>query len=83
MSTPEPKPPKTVYFTMVHSPQGVKRVGNAYGSKKAAREWTQFLASAWNGMRVSVRSCVITYGPDGTPDTKSRKRLSEEFNLDV
>jgi hypothetical protein len=26
----------TVYFTMVHTPEGVKRIGNAYASRKAA-----------------------------------------------
>lgn len=83
MPTPETKPPKTVFFTMVHTPQGVKRIGNAYGSRQAANEWKPFLSSAWHGMRVTVRSCKITYGPDGKPDAKSRKRLSEEFNLDA
>ena len=79
----EPKPPKTVYFTMVHSPQGIRRIGNAYGSKEAALGWTAFVSSAWHGMRVSVRSCKITYGPDGQPDAKTKARLDKEFNLDA
>ncbi len=75
------KPPVTAYFRMVHAPGGVKRVGPVSWSKEAAKDWVSFVKAAWC-CRVEIRSMVITFGEDGKPDEKSRKRLSEEFNMD-
>jgi hypothetical protein len=75
--------PIKVFFTMVHTPTGVKRVGDRHRTRKDAQDWAPFVSGAWHGMRVSVRGCLITFGPDGKPDAKSRERLDKEFNAEV
>jgi hypothetical protein len=82
MTTETTRQPITVYFTMVHTPHGVKRVGDAFRSETAAKGWVSFVRGAWRGCRVSVRSMTLRFGPDGRIDAETRKRLDEEFNLD-
>ncbi len=72
--------PKTVYFTMAHTPMGVKRVGRAYSSRGAARDWVPFVRGAWN-CRVTVRKLVIRFTEDGQIDEETKRRLDREFNM--
>ena len=74
--------PLTLYFTMVHSPDGVKRAGPARRIRENAVDWTPFVRKFWN-CRVTVRACKVTFDEDGQPDEASRRRLLEEFNIDV
>jgi hypothetical protein len=76
------KKPRTIFFIMVDHPDGPRRVGRPFSTRENAREWVCFVRSYWN-LRVTIRSCRITFSDEGVPDKKSRKRLSEEFNCEV
>lgn len=74
---------KKLFFTMVmHPVHGWMRVGNAYPSHSAAREWLPFVRGAWRGLRAKVSPCTIELH-DGQVSEKSKKMLDERFNLDA
>jgi hypothetical protein len=74
---------QTVFFTMVNHPaKGWMRVGKAYGSRDAAREWLPFVRGAWRGMRVKVVQCTLRW-INGQLDEKSRTVLDKRFNMDA
>jgi len=73
---------RRVWFTMVlHPVNGWMRVGNAYGSRKAASEWLPFVRGAWRGLRTRVSQCSLRF-VDGVLDERSRRTLDEKYNLD-
>lgn len=73
---------RTVFFTMVHHPvDGTIRVGNAYGSRSAARSWLPFVRGAWRGCRASVSQCTLRW-VNGELDERSLRLLDEKYNLD-
>lgn len=74
---------KTLFFTMVmHPVKGWCRVGNAYPSKQAARDWLPFVRGVWRGLRVKIAQSTVELH-DGHVSEKSKKVLDEKFNLDV
>lgn len=73
---------KTLFFTMVKHPlKGWIRAGNAYFSRGSAQEWLPFVKGRWRYCKVKVSQCTITL-MNGVPTDKSRKILSEKFNLE-
>jgi len=82
LQQPVIRPSVTVFFTMVHTPWGVKRVGKAYGSRKAALEWVPFVRGAWRNCRVSVRQLTVRFDATGEIDERTKRRLDSEFNMD-
>jgi len=68
---------------MVHTPDGIRRVGKTYYSLQTAREWLPFVRASFRGCKVEVRSMVVRFDDSGQMDDKSRKRLDEEFNMEV
>jgi len=74
--------PVTVFFTMAHTPQGVKRVGRAYSSKATASDWVPFVRGAWH-CRVTVRKLVVSFTAGGQIDAKTIRRLDREFNMNA
>lgn len=73
---------RRVWFTMVLVPvKGWTRVGGAYGSEKAARGWLRFVSQAWHGLRTKTSQCTLRW-KDGVMDERSRKTLSEKFNME-
>ena len=74
---------KTVYFTMVlHPAAGWMRVGNAYPTRKSARDWVPFVRRAWRGLRTKVEPCTLQFH-NGVLTDASRRLLDETFNLDA
>lgn len=71
-----------LYFTMAHTPNGVKRIGNPHRSLEAAKSWVPFVRGAWHS-RVTVRSIEVTRDADGNPTQEFLRRMDEEFNMDV
>lgn len=87
-TTPQPASLKRmvrqVFFIMVlHPVNGWMRCGNAYASRKRAREWTPFVASAWRGLRARVASCTLRWDANGNMSERSRRVLDEKFNLNA
>lgn len=77
--------PKTrvVFFTMVRHPiRGRIRVGNAYGSRKAAADWLPFVRGSWRGCSVSISRCTLRF-EGGMLSEKSRRVLDEKYNMDA
>lgn len=75
---------RQVFFVMVlHPADGWTRCGNAYGSRKAAREWAPFVSAAWRGLRTRVAACTIRYDAPGKMSERSRRVLDEKFNLNA
>jgi hypothetical protein len=73
---------RRVWFTMVLVPsKGWTRVGKAYGSEKAARSWLGFVCGAWHGLRTKTAQCTLRW-TDGVMDERSRRTLSEKFNME-
>lgn len=50
---------KTIFFTMVRRPSGWARVGPAYPSREAAREWLPFVRGSWRGCAAKIAQCTI------------------------
>lgn len=73
--------PIPLFFTMAHTPHGVRRVGKAYPSREVARDWIPLVRGAWH-CRVTVRKLVVRFNADGQIDAKTKRRLDLEFNLD-
>jgi hypothetical protein len=74
---------RTVYFTMVRHPsRGLMRVGNAYGSRKAAADWLPFVRGAWRGCSVSISRCTLVW-VGGELTLSSRRVLDQKYNLDA
>ena len=73
---------KRVYFTMVETPSGKVRGGNAYASEKDAEEWAGFVSNAYGGRPVSVESLDLIYD-NGKLSEQTIKELDERFNLDA
>ena len=70
-----------VFFTMVNHPRyGWIRVGKAYASSQAAREWVPFVRSYWRGLRTKVVSCSLRF-VDGKLTAASAKKLDVKFNM--
>jgi len=61
--------------------EGWTRVGKAYGSEQCARSWLRFVSQAWHGLRTKTSQCTLRW-KDGVMDERSRKTLSEKFNMD-
>lgn len=73
---------RRVWFTMVLVPtKGWTRVGKAYGSRKSARGWLGFVGKAWRGLRTRVAQCTLRWN-GGVMDERSRRILSEKFNME-
>jgi hypothetical protein len=75
--------PAKVFFTMVHAPYGIKRVGSAYFKRETAKSWVKFVRSAWHGMRVTVAECPLFYDAEGNLTAESIARLDSEFNIEA
>lgn len=73
---------KTVYFTMVNHLSSWMRVGNAYPSHRAAKEWLPFVRGAWRGLPTKVEPCRLVF-LDGKLTAESKRLLDEKFNLDA
>jgi|UPI00057282B4 hypothetical protein len=74
---------KTVYFTMIlHPASGWTRIGNAYPSKAAAKDWVPFVRRAWRGLRTKVEPCTLLFD-DGVLSEESRRELDQKFNADA
>lgn len=74
---------RRVWFVMVlHPDKGWMRVGNAYGSRQAAREWLPLVRGAWRGLRTRVSQCTLRW-VNGELTDRSRRTLDEKFNLDA
>lgn len=77
------KTTRTVWFIMVDHPTGAKRVGPAYGTSKAARDWLKFVAASFRGaFRTYVERCRLTL-VDGKLDAASRAVLDTKYNMDA
>ena len=73
---------RRVWFTMVLVPtKGWTRVGKAYGSEKSARGWLRVVSQAWHGLRTKTAQCTLRW-QDGVMDERSRRTLSEKFNME-
>jgi hypothetical protein len=74
---------RTVYFTMIlHPASGWTRIGNAYPSKAAAKDWVPFVRRAWRGLRTKVEPCTLLFD-DGVLNEESRRLLDQKFNVDA
>jgi hypothetical protein len=74
---------KTVYFTMVYHPgQGWTRVGNAFGSRKAAQSWVPFVRDFWRGLKTKVSQLTLRMH-NGELSAKTLHILDKKFNLDA
>lgn len=74
---------QTVYFTMVcHPAQGWIRIGNAYRTREAAKDWLPFVRKAWRGLKGKVQACTLHF-EDGVLTEASRRLLDEKFNLEA
>jgi hypothetical protein len=81
--TTEARTKRTVFFTMVRHPiKGWTRVGNAYPSRDAAKEWLPFVRGSWRGLRAKVSQCTLRLEA-GKLCERSRRVLDEKFNLDA
>ena len=74
---------QAVFFTMVMFPDGWKRVGNAYATRKAAQSWLPFIRKRFHGLRAKVSQFTVRYNEDGSISEKSAKILDEKYNLDA
>ncbi len=72
---------RTIFFTMVRSSSGWVRVGPAYPSREAAREWLPFVRGSWRGCAAKIAQCTIRLD-GGKVCEKSRRVLNEKFNMD-
>ena len=72
---------RTIFFTMVRSHSGWVRVGPAYSSREAAREWLPFVRGSWRGCAAKIAQCTIRLD-GGKVCEKSRRVLNEKFNMD-
>lgn len=72
---------RTVFFTMVLHFRDWVRVGNAYPSRDAAKEWVPFVRAAWKGLKTKVEPCKLSF-VDGKLTEESRQLLDQKFNLD-
>ncbi len=73
---------RTVYFTMVRHPvDGWIRVGNAYNTRKGAQSWLPFVRASWRVCKVRVSQFTIKL-INGGMDERSKRVLSEKFNMD-
>ena len=71
-----------VFFIMVEHPiDGWIRVGNAYKTRDAAKEWTGFVRKSWRICRVRIAPCTLRR-VNGELDERSRKVLDKKFNMD-
>lgn len=74
---------RVVFFTMVRHPtRGPLRVGNAYGSRKAAADWLPFVRGSWRGCSVSISRCTLRF-EGGVLSEASRRVLDEKYNMDA
>lgn len=73
---------RRLFFTMVRHPaSGWTRVGPAYPSREAAREWLPFVRGSWRGCAAKVAQCTVRL-EGGTVCEASRRVLDEKFNMD-
>ena len=71
-----------VFFTMVEHPiDGWIRVGKAYPTRDAAKEWIGFVRRHWRFCRVRISSCTLRR-VNGELDERSRQVLDKKFNMD-
>ena len=72
---------RILFFTMIaHPVKGWTRVGNAYGSRKAATGWLPFIRGAWRGCRAKVSQCTLFFD-NGAICEKSKRLLDTKYNL--
>lgn len=78
------KDQQTIWFIMVDIPgQGWCRVGKPCRRRDTAKGWLRFVKAYWHGLPTRTKCCRITFGEDGKPDERSRKRLDRVFNCEV
>lgn len=73
---------RRVFFTMVKTPTGNVRAGNAYASEEAATEWLNFVSAAFGGRQTFVEQLDLKY-VDGRLSEETVNELDEKFNLDA
>ena len=73
---------RRVFFTMVKTPTGNVRVGNAYGSEEAATEWLGFVSAAFGGRQAFVEPLDLEY-VEGVLSEETVSILDRKFNLDA
>lgn len=73
---------RRLFFTMVlHPSSGWTRVGPAYPSREAAREWLPFVRGSWRGLPAKVAQCTVRL-EGGKVCEASRRVLDEKFNME-
>ena len=72
-----------VWFLMVDMPgRGPTRTGPAYKSKESANNWKSFVKAAHRGLPTRTARLTLVFH-DGALSERSRKTLSEKFNMDA
>jgi len=73
---------RRVFFTMVKTPAGNVRAGNAYASEEAATEWLDFVSAAFGGRQAFVEPLDLE-SVDGRLSEETVSILDKRFNLDA
>ena len=72
----------THFFVMVDMPgKGWTRVGPDYPTRQIARGWVTIVRRRWHGLPTRVQQFTFSV-VDGRVDERSRRILSEKFNMD-